>query len=240
MDTRFWGPSAWQLFHLIAFKADHPDDVLNQMKDILPCRFCRESTTQFVKEHPLRGDPGKWLYDLHNRVNDKLRSQCKDDPAVADPGSDPSFAEVKAKYMALKPTAVPGRDFLFSIAVNYPDTPEPEQMATQRTFLHALVKVYPFQALRAVASRYLQAHEPLLGSRKTYTKWMYGFLKALSEEVGADIPSFKGYAHHVAYYKSGCAKKTYHGKTCRKLAGGGRTKDRDRRTTYRVSHRRLL
>jgi hypothetical protein len=240
MDTRFWGPSAWQLFHLIAFKADHPDDVLNQMKDILPCRFCRESTTQFVKEHPLRGDPGKWLYDLHNRVNDKLRSQCKDDPAVADPGPDPSFAEVKAKYMALKPTAVPGRDFLFSIAVNYPDTPEPEQMATQRTFLHALVKVYPFQALRTVASRYLQAHEPLLGSRKTYTKWMYGFLKALSEEVGTDIPSFKGYAHHVAYYKSGCAKKTYHGKTCRKLAGGGRTKDRDRRTTYRVSHRRLL
>ena len=118
MDTRFWGPSAWQLFHLIAFKADHPDDVLNQMKDILPCRFCRESTTQFVKEHPLRGDPGKWLYDLHNRVNDKLRSQCKDDPAVADPGPDPSFAEVKAKYMALKSTAVPGRDFLFSIAVN--------------------------------------------------------------------------------------------------------------------------
>jgi len=239
-DTRFWGPSAWQLFHLIAFKAEHPDDVLNAMKDILPCRFCRESTTRFVKEHPLRGDPGKWLYDLHNRVNDKLRSQCKDDPAVADPGPDPSFAEVKAKYMALKPTAVPGRDFLFSIASNYPDAPEPEQMATQRTFLHALAKVYPFQALRRVYATYLQAHEPSLGSRKTYTKWMYGLLKALSEEIGAPLQSFKGYAHHVAYYKSGCAKKTYHGKTCRKLAGGGRTKDRDRRTTYRVSHARLL
>jgi hypothetical protein len=240
MDTRFWGPSAWQLFHLIAFKSEHPDDVLNMMKDVLPCRFCRESTTQFVKEHPLRGDPGKWLYDLHNRVNAKLRTQSKDDPTVVDPGADPSFAEVKAKYAALKPTAVPGRDFLFSIATNYPDVPEPEQMATQRTFLHALAKVYPFQSLRNVYAAYLQAHEPLLGSRKAYTKWMYGLLKALSAEVGVSIGTYKGYVQHVAYYKSGCAKKTYRGKTCRKLAGGGRTKDRDRQTTYRVSHARLL
>jgi hypothetical protein len=240
MDTRFWGPSAWQLFHLIAFKSEHPDDVLNAIKDVLPCRFCRESTTQFVKEHPLRGDPGKWLYDLHNRVNAKLRTQSKEDPTVVDPGPDPSFAEVKAKYAALKPTAVPGRDFLFSIASNYPDIPEPEQMATQRHFLHALAKVYPFHPLRRVYAAYLQAHEPLLGSRKTYMKWMYGLLKALSAEVGVSIGTYKGYAHHVAYYKSGCTKKTYHGKTCRKLAGGGRTKDRDRRTTYRVSHARLL
>ena len=240
MDTRFWAPSAWQLFHLIAFRSEHPDDVLNAMKDILPCRFCRESTTQFVKEHPLRGDPGKWLYDLHNRVNAKLRRQAQEDPTVVDPGDDPSFEEVKAKYLAMKPTAVPGRDFLFAIATNYPDAPEPEQMATQRTFLHALAKVYPFERLRKVYARTVRDHEPTLGSRTAYQRWMYGLLKDLSTAVGKDIPSFKGYAQHVAYYKSGCAKKTYRGKTCRKLAGGGRTKDRDRRTTYRVSHSRLL
>lgn len=240
MDTRFWGPSAWQLFHLIAFRSEHPDDVLNQMKDVLPCRFCRESTTQFVKEHPLRGDPGKWLYEIHNRVNAKLRKQAQDDPSVVDPGEDPSFEEVKARYSAMKPTAVPGRDFLFSIASNYPDAPEPQDMATQRTFLHALAKVYPFEKLRKGFARYIGAHEPTLGSRTAYQHWMYGLLKELSKAVGKDMPSFKGYAHHVAYYKSGCAKKTYHGKTCRKLAGGGRTKDRDRRKTYRVSHQRLL
>jgi hypothetical protein len=210
------------------------------MKDILPCRFCRESTTQFVKEHPLRGDPGKWLYDLHNRVNAKLRRQAQEDPTVVDPGDDPSFEEVQAKYLAMKPTAVPGRDFLFAIATNYPDAPEPEQMATQRTFLHALAKVYPFERLRKVYARTVRDHEPALGSRTAYQRWMYGLLKDLSTAVGKDIPSFKGYAQHVAYYKSGCAKKTYRGKTCRKLAGGGRTKDRDRRTTYRVSHSRLL
>lgn len=240
MDTRFWGPSAWQHFHLIAFRSEHPDDVLNQMKDVLPCRFCRESTTQFVKEHPLRGDPGKWLYEIHNKVNAKLRRQAKEDPTVVDPGDDPSFEEVKAKYLAMKPTAVPGRDFLFAIATNSPESPEPQDMATQRTFLHALAKVYPFEKLRKVYDRFIQTHEPSLGSRNAYQHWMYGLLKDLSRAVGKDLPSFKGYAHHVAYYKSGCAKKTYHGKTCRKLAGGGRTKDRDRRKTYRISHARLL
>ena len=239
-DTRFWGPSAWQLFHLIAFRSEHPDDVLNDMKDILPCKFCRASTTQFVKEHPLRGDPGKWLYEIHNMVNKKLRTQAEEDPTVVKPDEDPSFEEVKKRYMAMKPTAVPGRDFLFTIAHNYPDSPEPQDMATQRTFLHHLVEVYPFQKLRKVFDRYIRNQEPDLESRKTYTKWMYGLLAEVSQEIGAELPTYKGYSHHVAYYKSGCSKKTYHGKTCRKLQGGGRTKDRDHKKTYRVSHRSLL
>jgi hypothetical protein len=239
-NTLFWGPSGWQLFHLIAFKSEHPDDVLNDMKDVLPCRFCHESTTQFVKDHPLRKDPAKWLYDIHNKVNAKLRTQAKDDPTVVNPGDDPSFEEVKKKYDSMKPTAVPGRDFLFAIAYNYPETPEPQDMATHRTFLHHLAEAYPFQKLRKVFAKHVDEHEPELASRRAYMKWMYDLLRHLSKEIGQDIPSFKGYAHHVAYYKSGCSKKTYHGKTCRKLSGGGRTKDRDHRKTYRITHKRLL
>jgi hypothetical protein len=240
MDTRFWGPSGWQLFHLVAFRSDHPDDVLNEMKDILPCRYCRESTTAFVKEHPLRGDPGKWLYELHNMVNAKLRKQAVDDPTVINPGPNPSFEDIKARYMAMKPTQVPGRDFLMSIAMNYPDVPEPEQMATQRTFLHNLAKVYPFRNLRQVFQRYLRQHEVVLTNQKAYLKWMYGLLKALSKEAGVAIRTYRGYVHHVAYYKSGCSKKTYHGKTCRTLAGGGRTKSRDHRKTQRIARASLL
>ena len=192
MDTRFWGPSAWQLFHLIAFTSKHPDDVLNQMKDVLPCKYCRASTTEYVHKHPLRGDPGRWLYDIHNMVNNKLRTQCQDDP-----------------------------------------------MATQRTFLHALHHAYPYPELRKVYGEYITAHEPELASRKTYMKWMHGLLSVLSKKVGSPMPSFKSFAHHLAYFRSGCSKKTYHGKTCRKTAGG-RTKDRDHRKTFRVSHSRLL
>ena len=240
MDTRFWGPSAWQVFNLIAFRSEHPDDVLNQIKDILPCRFCRESTTQFVHAHPLRGDPGRWLYDIHNKVNAKLRGQAKDDATVVDPGPDPSFECVRDRYMAMKPTAVPGRDFLMAVAYNYPDTPEEQDMAKQRTFLHALAKVYPFRQTRKVFQSYVRKYEPVLTSRRSYVRWMYTLLKALSDELGVPIRSFKGYTHHVGYYKSGCSKKTYHGKTCRKLAGGGYTKDRDHRKTQRITHAALL
>ena len=240
MDTRFWGPSAWQLFHLVAFRSEHPDDVLNAMKDILPCRFCRESTTQFVHEHPLRGDPGKWLYTIHNMVNAKLRKQAETDPTVVHPGEDPEFETIKRRYMAMKPVNVPGRDFLFTIAANFPESPEESDMATHRHFLHALAKAYPFEKLRKVVDEYVTDNEPVLTSRSSYMKWMYGLLSRLSKVVGTKLPTYRGYAHHVAYYRSGCSKKTYHGKTCRKLAGGGRTKDRNHRKTYRVSHANLL
>lgn len=240
MDTRFWGPSGWQLFHLIAFQSPHPEELLLMIKDILPCRFCRESTTQFTHELPLKGDPGKWLYDLHNKVNHKLRTQAKDDPTVIDPGPDPSFEEIKKRYEKLKPFSVPGRDFLFSVSVNYPDNPEPDQMATQRRFLKLLSETYPFYSLRKVFDDYHSAHIPALENRKAYMKWMYGLLAALSKKVGVRIPSYKGYVQHTMYYKSGCNKKSYKGKTCRKMTGGGVTKARDHLKTRRVAHSVLL
>lgn len=240
IDTRYWGPSGWQLFHLIAFRSDHPEEFLLQIKDILPCRFCRESTTQFTRELPLKGDPGKWLYDLHNKVNHKLRTQAKEDPTVVDPGPDPSFEEIKKRYMGMKMINVPGRDFLFSVAINYPDEPEPEDMSTQRHFLKLLAEVYPYQALRSVFQDYHGRHIPALENRKSYMKWMYGLLLALSKKVGVRMPSYKGYVQHTMYYKSGCSKKTYKGKTCRRLSGGGRTKIRDHRKTRRVAHAELL
>ncbi len=188
----------------------------------------------------MKRDTGKWLYELHNKVNHKLRTQCKDDPAVVDPGPDPTFEEVKDKYMKMKPNNVPGRDFLFSVAINYPDEPEEIQMATQRKFVHALAKVYPFENLRKTFQSYLSEHEVALSSRRAYMKWMYGLLSALAKTAGVDIPSYKGYVARVMYFKSGCQKKTYRGKTCRKLPNGSRTKDRDHRRTFRITRESLL
>lgn len=208
------------------------------IKDILPCKFCRESTKQFTHELPMTSNPGKWLYDLHNKVNNKLRTQCKDDPAVINPGPDPSFEDVKKIYMSMKPTSIPGRDFLFSVAINYPDSPEETDMATQRTFMHKLSDVYPFES--STFKKYLSEHEVALSSRKAYTKWMYGLLSELAQVMKADLPSYKGYVSRVMYFKSGCQKKTYRGKTCRRTKTGFRTKDRDHRRTFRITRESLL
>ena len=237
MDTRFWGPSGWQLFHLIAFTSPNAREVLDDMKDVLPCKYCRASTQQFVKDHPPQGDLGKWLYKIHNMVNNKLRTQCAEDPKVINPGPDPEYDEVKKRYLAMKPTAVPGRDFLMAVSYNYPATPEPSDMSTQREFLKHLREAYPFEELREVFKSY---PEPSLQSQRAYTRWMYGLLKLMSEKVGSDIRSYRGYMSHLAFYKSSCKKKTYKGKTCRRTAGGGRTKNRDPRLTRRVTSRTLL
>ena len=243
MDTRFWGPSGWQLFHLIAFKSP-PEEaraVLDDMKDVLPCKFCRASTSQFVKQHPPHKPYSKWLYHIHTMVNKKLRTQCSEDPKVINPGPDPEYEEIKARYDRItKPDAVPGRDFLMSVAYNFPASPEPRDMSTQREFLHHLAKAYPFPELRKGVARYLASHEPSLTSQRAYTHWMYGLMKELSQSLKLPIRSYRGYMSHLAYYKSGCTGKSYKGKTCRRSAGGGRTKDRNAKVTRRVVSKSLL
>jgi hypothetical protein len=239
VDTRFWGPSGWQLFHLIAFRSDHPADVLELMPDVLPCKFCRESTAEYVKEHPLKGDPGKWLYEIHNKVNHKLRSQCKDNPDVIDPGPDPTFEEVKERYASLKMVEVPGRDFLFSVASNYPLTPSSEDTELQKTFIEKLSEEYPFDKLRTTFQSYIKKRPVDLRSKKSYLKWMYGLLYRLSQTANVKIPSYKGYVQRVMYYTSGCDKLSYKGKTCRRV-NGGFTKNRDHKRTRRITQVSLL
>jgi hypothetical protein len=238
IDSRYFGPSAWQLFHLIAFRSDHPEKMMTMIQNILPCKFCRESMTEFAKESPPKGDIGRWLFDIHNKVNNKLRLQSQEDPAVTNPGPDPTFEEIKERYMRMKPTQIVGRDFLFSLAINYPDNPAPEEEKVQLDFLEELAKVYPFKAYRF--SLFLKRNPPALKNAKTYRHWMYALLSALANSFKVDIPSYKGFAQHAMYYKSGCSKKTYRGKTCRKTSGGFLTKNRDTRRTFRVAHKNLI
>jgi hypothetical protein len=245
MDTRFWGPSGWQLFHLLAEGSQTPESTLTFMSRILPCKFCRESTSKFIADHPLAkgADAGHWLYEIHRMVNHKLKLQADKDPSVILPEPDPTYEDVHEKYADLlkkPPHGVPGRDFLFAIAYNFPEKPELDDVNTQQGFLHSLTKTYPFPKLRKVVARYMDSHTIDLQSRTAYLHWMYGLLRRLSEKTNSSIRSFKGYAHHVAYYKSGCSKTTYHGKTCRRLDNGSYTKNRNPKRTRRIAGGSLL
>lgn len=232
IDTRFFGPSGWQLIHYIAFNSLHPEEILLGIKDILPCKFCRESTAKFINELPMIKDTGRWSYELHNKVNNKLRTQCKGNPSVIDPGDNPTFDDVKYKYESMKLSEILGRDFLFSIAANYPNNPEECHKNIQNTFLKQLAKVYPINF-----EKYLEENSPKLDNRKLYMKWMYNLLKYIKKTLpNAELLTFKGYSQRLAYYTSGCDKKTYKGITCRRIKGGGRTKLRNNRNTYKITH----
>jgi len=146
MDTRFWGPSGWALLHLIA--AD--PTVKSRQKEIfawfkllpyvLPCKYCRASLADYYKAQPLTTEIlkdettfSRWLYDIHNRVNAKLRGQG----LLTRP--NPSWASVRANYKNQQAglcdsSPLLGWDFMTSVAFttparNYkpspmPDTPE--------------------------------------------------------------------------------------------------------------------
>lgn len=241
MDTRFWGPSGWQFYHTIAYAyPDAPDDktreryelLFGAMKDVLPCRFCRESTTKFVSEEPPKFDSRraltKWLYELHNKVNAKLRGQCKEDPKVICPPPDPSLETVDDVYTQLlrtEPHAPLGLDYLFCLAYNYGSNPA--RQAYMNTF-GVLHYIYPFKDLRKLID--VLKSEAFL-DRKTFFKWWYTNARRLCKETGFPLGSLRGTLQKYGRYKSGCNR----GKTCR----NGK-KVRDHRKTFKITHERLL
>lgn len=98
---------------------------LETLPFVLPCKFCRSSLITYYKELPPEDSLdsvnqfSKWMWKIHGKVNEKLRSQGQQIPP------DPTYAMVKKiygerlKYGCTK-TEFPGWDFLFSIVENHP------------------------------------------------------------------------------------------------------------------------
>ena len=110
MITKVWGPPGWLFLHCITFgfpfKIDpsNPEHIQKQ-KDyrdfftligrVFPCKYCRDSYQLFIKDLPIensldsRESLTRWLYDVHNKVNEKL-----DVPDC----NIPSFESIKKRY----------------------------------------------------------------------------------------------------------------------------------------------
>jgi len=97
IKTSYWGPNAWN-FLFCSILGTYPEKIDNKNKDhikikkefksmfkglcyILPCIFCRESYSKFIKEIPIdeylsgRIELFHWLYKLKDKVNKKLITQ---------------------------------------------------------------------------------------------------------------------------------------------------------------------
>lgn len=88
--TDVWGPAMWRAMHSITF--GYPKVPTDEQKQeykqyftligkIMPCRYCRDSYSYFIKSNPTILDDSvmesretltKWLYKIHERVNEKL------------------------------------------------------------------------------------------------------------------------------------------------------------------------
>lgn len=119
MNTLFWGPSAWQLIHSVGLvypKSPTPSeqkifyDFFDSLQYVLPCKHCRKSYSGFYKDIDLH-NLYEWTWKLHNKVNDKLRTQGLKDSK--DPTLNDSLKFHKNKLKdSRKSNIFPGLDFI--------------------------------------------------------------------------------------------------------------------------------
>lgn len=122
MMTKVWGPAGWLFLHCVAagypykIDPDKPEHIEKQndyyrffyyLGKVLPCKYCRNSYEKFITElSPVnhlgsRRELSKWLYDIHNKVNDKLGvPDCE----------IPSYEEVEQTYEQFRAKCTPTTD----------------------------------------------------------------------------------------------------------------------------------
>ena len=117
MITKIWGPAAWVYLHCVSFtypnnptfeEKKYFKEFYESIQHTLPCSYCRKSYSMFIKTEPtiLNDDAlqnkytlTKWLYDIHNRVNQKLG---------VDYGI--SYDDVVQKYESFRATCDPTKE----------------------------------------------------------------------------------------------------------------------------------
>ena len=88
MMTSIWGPPMWHILHTISFnypinpdekQKKHYYEFYKNIKNILPCKYCRDNLLNNLKKHKLtksimknRTTLSKWVYELHEIVNTML------------------------------------------------------------------------------------------------------------------------------------------------------------------------
>ena len=103
MLTSVWGPSLWHYLHTMSFnypvnptKKDKKayKKIIMSLKDVLPCKYCRENLKRNLKELPVtqavlenRHTFSKYVYDLHEHINTMLGKK-----------SGLSFDDVRERY----------------------------------------------------------------------------------------------------------------------------------------------
>jgi len=241
MDTRYWGPSGWQLLHLIAAKGASKS-FWETIPYILPCKFCRASLTDFYKELPVPEiQQDIWLYKIHNKVNAKLRAQKHVEP-------DPKQAEVLTHYKNLfeqgcTKTYFPGWEFVFSIADNHPSSSPSKPMPDAPTILpksdeelnrynllttnqriqylkkfwKELPQALPFQEWQQSWKKHANSLSDAICNRRSALSWMWKVRCGIDADLKQlSSTNFHGLCKEVAKHRSGCSTSR-RAKTCRSI-----------------------
>ena len=218
MDTKYWGPSGHKLLHSIAYCYsfnEYEDDIqknkvisfFNSIKYVLPCIYCRRSYSQYLKDIPLRSflnshkdNIFKWIYLIHNKINDKLRKQGYLSQ------KNPKYNTILSNYTKyvkkIKKCYIVGWDFLYSIIFDYPQYSF--ELSDSRyngylTFFTNLQYLLPCKKTRNIYINHSEKYplEDYMKTRDDFKKWIYKFEK----KVKKNCYSFEKRCKKVLKYK---------------------------------------
>ena len=125
MLTTIWGPSMWHFLHTMSFnypvnptkedKINYRNFILN-LKNVLPCRYCRENLKNNFKIYPLGLDEmktretfSKYIYNLHEIVNKMLGKK-----------SGLSYSDVRDRYENFRSRCTNEKPGLFKMNKSLP------------------------------------------------------------------------------------------------------------------------
>ena len=89
--TSVWGPSLWHYLHTMSFNYPvNPTNkdkksykkFINDLKNVLPCKYCRMNFRKNLKSLPLtnkylknRNSFSRWMYKMHEHINKMLKKK---------------------------------------------------------------------------------------------------------------------------------------------------------------------
>jgi hypothetical protein len=199
MNTNKWGPSGWNQLGPSSYRFDHITKNLKRHANTfnliyklhlsntetqLPCKYCRESYTVYIKE--LRMDPfickgllNIWMYKIHNKVNDKLRKQGYN--KKLNPSLEKATSEIKTKLDDYYKCT--GWDYIYCIALNYPENLDLniKHQLTAKLHFTTLPYILPHPELTAEMLNFLKANpvDNFLNNRTDLVSWVYNLHLAL-------------------------------------------------------------
>lgn len=219
MDTKYWGPSGHKLLHSIAYcysfngyEENIPKSKLisffNSIKYVLPCIYCRRSYSQYIKDIPLKqfleknnNNFFKWIYLIHNKINNKLREQGYLSK------KNPKYSTILSKYKdyvkKIKKCAIMGWDFLYSIIFDYPQYSFEISKSRYNgyiTFFTNLQYLLPCKKVRNIYIDHFEKYpiEDYMKTREEFKKWIYKFERKVRKNC---CSSFSKRCKKVLKYK---------------------------------------
>lgn len=259
MNTSSWGPRAWLYLHSVAQNYDKLNiknkkrlfkNFFEYLQYTLPCIYCRKSYENFIQELPIddfldnREDLAHWMYQVHNKVNNKLRNQGLLKTA------NPSFEQVYKKYeRILKNNDLKNAEhtrnmwyFLHTVAYNY--DPDKHNKKNYQMFYNLVADTLPygqkFEKVFKEALNVFPLTDVCLMARENLTAWLYLVHEYVNKKLGRPMISYPATCSKYEKIRAKCnakkgspgtcklpekinrcSAKTYKGRQCSRDQNGG-------------------